>query len=226
MKDVEAYHHVDADQPMRELIYGFWTKKLFERTGLDWFHAKKIYGELGNSVGVYPDTCVAFAEIIRFYDIKNILELGSGFSTLFLACMAKKQGAQFRSYEEAEYYHQLTRTFLELHGYSPDLVQPWPAIKPELFQGVELLFLDSMNRESILDRGHELFPQVPIVVVDDCDASSSVHGFQFMQKLSPTGYEVQAFPFQGGGRMDRTQLMIFKEPTLLREFMYRSMGYL
>jgi hypothetical protein len=217
-----AYPHVDGDGPMRERMYDFWSKKLFQLTGLDWLQCKQVYQTLGNSVGVYPDTLVAFANIIRFYDVKKILEFGSGFSTLFLACMARKQDAEFRSYEETEYYHQLTRTFLENYGYPGDLVQPWPKITPELFNGCEFLFLDNVNRGDLISQGHILFPNVPFIVVDDCDGGGNRVTCEFMARAN----RLHFYPFQCGGRMDRTQFIIYKPETSLPEFLYRAMGYL
>lgn len=220
-QDVEAVPHVEHPD-LRGTIIDFWSRKLYAKTGLDFLKAEQVYRELGNTSGMYPDTLLAFANIIQYYDIKKILELGSGFSTLFLACMAKKQGAEFRSFEEAEYYHQLTRTFLEAYGYSPDLVQPWPKIEPALFEGVEFLFLDNMNRGDLLVHGHELFSKVPIIVVDDCDGYGNRQALQFMQQAGRS----HMFPFQGGGRMDRTQFFIHLPETCLPTFLYQTMGYL
>ena len=78
--------------PLQQTILEFWTKKLYDECGIDWIEIRKYLEPLGNFPGIYPDTALMLCKLIKFYDLKSILEFGSGTSTLIFAQMAKRYG--------------------------------------------------------------------------------------------------------------------------------------
>jgi len=104
--------------PEKYKPYNDW---LIENTNIDWWDLQDKCKKLGNCAGVYPDTLMLLCKIAMLDEVKTIVELGSGSSTVYLEKIAKSLGKTFISFEEKELYHQMTSALCKKYSLYPDL---------------------------------------------------------------------------------------------------------
>jgi len=115
---------------------------LINELGLDWYEVQETYGKIGNTPGMYPDSAMFLMEIVKRDDVQNILEIGSGISTLYLAKTAKVFNKNFISIEEDPKYQNMTE--LLCHHYGVDQqVLIFEDMDYSMLPKPDVLFIDS-----------------------------------------------------------------------------------
>lgn len=152
---------------------------LKEMTGIDFFEACLRLSAFGNTTGIEPDTAYFLISFIKRFKLKNIVEYGSGMSTLFLAKYCSLHNLSFISFEEEQKYLDITNKLLEAYNLT-NLVQLYTEPN-ELVLKPDLLYLDSSIalRQTILFS--DMGKNVKFVTVHDLEAISPICS-EFMAK--------------------------------------------
>jgi len=205
---------------IREVMLAYYGDKLREATGFDYPAAEKIYTELGNSPGVYPDTCLLFYNMIAHYQITSVLEVGSGFSTLFLGNLSSKLKSprfSFLSLEQVPFYANLTMRLLAAAAVkgmpSAAHVLGFP-MRPsysdlvEQTRGADIVFIDGLERPYFLNDISAALVTPRFVIIDDSQAIEKEVLYNFMVGTGRHNF----MTYNGTGRSDRIQFISLKHP--------------
>lgn len=185
-------------------LYKLFDDELIKDIGISWLEAHKIYHELGNSPGIYPDTALLFVRLIKMYNIYNVIEFGSGMSTLFLSKICELKNIKFTSYEEDEKYRNINTNLLEAYNIknSKDIIKSFKNDVP-LIINTDLLFLDSHknSRESLIN--NKQIYNIPFVIYDDAEDSSPLIKYICNSK------DHNFYCYDRVGRLDRQQFISY-----------------
>ncbi len=187
---------------IRPLLSSFFKNKIRAELEIDATEAEYKYHEIGNHTGIHADSIYFLIELIKTFKLKNLVEIGSGFSTLFLSKLAQKYNLNFQSFEEEENYLILTRRLLRAYDCSDKVVQLYKY--EDIPRIIDFLFIDCSYplRFQLLKRtqtGH-----IQFVVVDDFEAMSNTCA-EFMTRTSRQHFYV----YTGAGRLNRLQFVSY-----------------
>lgn len=194
--------------PIRNDIIKFWSDVLRDASGYDWLDASRVIQEKGNQPGIYPDTLMVLYKLITKYNIKKIVEFGSGASTLFFQTIANLYSIDFISYEEYAQWADITRSLLSHYNLSANIQPLSLSLDENLFGDADLVFLDhsGSGREKCLSVQSDWLKSARFVVLDDAHVFSSTGTLaNFMIKTNRCKF----FTFNGGGRMDRVEFISY-----------------
>lgn len=80
-------------------LYGRYIDKLEDDFGVN---LERLRPVLGNPGGIFADTCYLLCRLVSHPLVNDVMEIGSGLSTLVLAKVAKENNARFVSLENEE----------------------------------------------------------------------------------------------------------------------------
>lgn len=208
---------VTRNNDLRMRIFGLYNDLLHEECGLDYDEAIRVFGEIGNATGSYPDTLLLFAKMIKHYKLKNIVEFGSGMSTLFLAKIAKDLNISFVSYEEKKRYLNMTTKLIESFHLKPN-IKMFYHNEPIDVHDKDFVFIDCSG-----DLRKELSTYISgfhirncFIVIDDINDYPSL-----------VSYFKDPYCFYNGtGRLDRYQFIKYHPETNFPNFLTQEMNYL
>lgn len=187
-------------------LYQVFNYNLKEACEISWFEADIIYNKIGNTPGVYPDTALLLVNLIKKLSMKKVLEIGSGFSSLFLKKACVDTGAIFISYEEDEKYRKMTQSLLEAHKLDSSCVLPFECTDKIDFSNTDMVFVDGTkdNRHRLLESS--LLFSIPIVIVDDFESPDFISAcYTFLMNSKRSSFYV----YNGVGRIDRHQFISY-----------------
>ena len=212
--------------PLRNEILSFYSNELKRLSGFDWSINEKIYHDLGNVTGVYPDVLLLFYWLIKTFNLKNIVELGSGFSTLFFQYMTNKEGLSFISYEQGQKWMDLTNKLLESQNLKADinfLSRNIVGLGTDFDANcmkADLIFIDCLDREYWLTAPVWSYRNAKFIVIDDLNTyANSI--FTFMDYTKRHKF----FVYNNAGRMDRLEFVSIKEE-ISPDLVFNELGYL
>ena len=192
-------------------LYSIFNEVLVSDYSLDWFQVFDDYLNLGNYSGIYPDSCLMLMKIVeKTAEIKRVVELGCGVSTLFLKRICDLRGCSFVSYEEREEYRDITKSLLRKYKTDDACVEKYPGIQNLDFSGVDMIFIDHSQSERInILKNSESIMNVPIVLLDNFGSLElSIAFCEFLRRLkSPRPFCV----YNGVGREDRQQAVTWDQ---------------
>ena len=211
---------------LRDDIIDFYSAELLKETGFDYRKQEQVYSSLGNTPGVYPDTLLLFSRLIKTYNLKKVVELGSGFSTLFFTHL----GVELSSFEQKPEYLELTKQLLAKNNLPNNHISLKENITPITGSSLEaaclvadLIFVDCLDRKRWLTDPTWLYNS-PIVIVDDMEFFGDGVLFDFMFKTKRPFF----ITYNGGGRTDRTEFISYKFELTpdIKEVVAKGLGYL
>ena len=183
-------------------LYKLYNKELMKDTNLDWFQVEHIYKNFGNTPGIYPDTLYLILNIINNYNIKRIVELGSGVSTLYFSKICENKGIQFTSYEEKEEWRNITHKLLNYYNLNTKIENFTSLNDCNLNYNLDcdLIFIDCSDEMRIKLLESNKLNNIPIIMVDDSERKSlSVPYSKFISNSKRYGF----YTYNGVGRIDR-----------------------
>jgi predicted O-methyltransferase YrrM len=226
---VHTYMLTEIHQPshpkVRDDIMKFYSDILQSDFEFDYNNAAKIYHDIGNEPGIYPDVALLLFELINQYKPKKIVEIGSGFSTLVLKLAAQTINSEVISYEQSDNWMKYTVQLLQRY-YIKDAIGEFN-IKTNinLVQDADFVFVDFMDRQYMMENHADWFRNVDIIVYDDCTLPPNSQGllFEFMKNSDRHNFVF----YNGGGRTDRVEFVSFKnlDPEV-DYFIAQKLGYL
>lgn len=206
-------------------LYRPYNEILMKELAIDWFEMNKVYKSLDNSPGLYPDTAACLFHATCLPGVRNVLELGSGASTVFLgrACMMRDIG--FTSVEELPQYLAVTKHLLSHYVINNRLLlgADFNPMNPSQIFKPNVLFLDSLSdtRVTWLDTLSKLqwatddvsfawtAKDVDLILVDDTE--NPIYREAVMRQLVAMD-RWNTFFFNPIGREDRVLLLNHKDP--------------
>jgi len=184
-------------------LYEVFNESLRLIYDVDWYDVYEKYLSIGNYAGIYPDSSLLLMMLTDMLPVNNVMEIGSGASTLFLKKACDRCEINFTSYEEQDKYLGITRELMRIYNIDASFLN----ICPERidFNGVDILFLDGIeeNRVKLLD-SDELI-DIPVIILDDfgsINLSKAVS--RFTKRCSG---DRPFYVYNGVGRQDRHQLI-------------------
>lgn len=187
---------------LRHSILDHYDKLLSYFMDLSFFEAERNLSDLGNASGIYPDTALLYYFLIKEFNLKKVIEIGSGISTLFFAQSCKLLDANFISFEEKEQYKKITHNLLARYSFPSTLVLDYALFDDDLLKDCDLIFLDGSvkaRQDFLLDNKCK---DIPIVAVDDFEVLST-ECFSFMEINNRPFFYVH----NGSGRGSRLQFL-------------------
>ena len=211
----------------RELYKPF-DKELINIIGISWFDAWQRFHEIGNSPGIYPDTALLFVKMIKNigynFNINNVIEFGSGISTLFLSKICELKGIKFTSYEEDPKYMPLTLSLLKKYNIKDyeNIVKPiinmisptekdiesFKRVIDNIDFNVDLIFLDSYGYSRNLLLENSQVKKIPFIIYDDAESSYIIGKFIAESK------RYHSYFYDRVGRIDRQQFISYLDNAL------------
>lgn len=191
-------------------LYSLFNNELVKEINIDWFCAQDIYYNIGNAPGIYPDTILLLLKIIDYYNVKKIVELGSGFSTLYLSKICKEKDVKLISHEEDKKWLEKTKELLNHYNLDNDHIVNLTNIN-DIDYNTDLIFIDCSNelRSKILESNN--MNMVPIVIVDDANRLElSISCSKFMCNSKRYSFYI----YNGVGRKDRFSFINFLDQTI------------
>lgn len=192
---------------IRDEIIKFYDELLLKDYGISFIEAEQKYAKIGNTTGIHSDSLYFLLKMIDYFKIKNLVEIGSGFSTLFFAQISKLRKLEFQSFEEKQSYLEMTRELLTVYDLDPYIINTYKADRIPLKPG--FIFLDGTVavRQNYLRRTRSM--SVSFVIVDDFEILSDECS-QYMKHSNKPFFFVY-----GGSRTHRHQFISY--PKDLRE---------
>jgi hypothetical protein len=180
---------------------------------LDWCKIERIYGEIGNVPGIYPEVGTLFYHIGQQEEVETIVEFGSGASTLYWEAIAKKFGKKFVSYEDDKKYLDMTMQLCNEFSYNPTILEyKWNKLQDDLTGALggepDVIFLDSNNRTRVFSKLYYTIFHAKWFLVDDAQ-QVSIKTF-FTGDLT-FGDRFNFYHYQPVCRGDRTVLINHKD---------------
>lgn len=191
-------------------LYSLFNNELIKEIKIDWFHAQDLYFNIGNAPGMYPDTLLLLLKIIDQYNVKKIIELGSGFSTLYISKICKEKDIKFKSYEEDKKWLEKTKELLNHYNLNNDHIVNLVNFN-DIDYDTDLILIDCNNesRSKILESNK--LNIVPIVIVDDVNRLElSISCSKFMCNSKRYSFYI----YNGVGRRDRLLFINFLSQTV------------
>ena len=184
-------------------LYKTFNESLISVYGIDWYEVYDRYLSMGNYAGIYPDSSLLLMMLTDMLPVNNVMEIGSGASTLFLKKACDRCEINFTSYEEQDKYLKITRELIKLY----DIDDSFLRICPEKvdFSGVDMLFIDGIevNRVKLLD-SDELI-DIPVIILDDFGSINLSKAYSRFTKRCRG--DRPCYVYNGVGRQDRHQLI-------------------
>ena len=184
-------------------LYGVFNKSLVSAYEIDWYDVYEKYLSIGNYAGIYPDTALLLMMLTDILPVNNVMEIGSGASTLFLKKACDRCEINFTSYEEKDKYLGITKELIKLY----DIDASFLKLCPEKidFTGVDMLFLDGIeeNRVKLLDSDDLI--NIPVIILDDFGSINLSKAVSKFTKRCPG--DRPFYVYNGVGRQDRHQLI-------------------
>lgn len=194
-------------------LYTIFDEELIKDIGIGWFDAKKVYDSIGNSPGTYPDTLLFFMKMIRKFPIKKIVELGSGFSTLYFAKICREMNIDFISYEEDQKWLEKTKRFLDHYHISADIMKIDDM--DDIDYNTDLIFIDCGPIRHKIIESDKIY-NIPIITIDDCEGCKSCSEFMCKTK------RYRFYVYNGVGRNDR-HLFVNTDLFDINKFVHENM---
>ena len=184
-------------------LYKTFNESLISVYGIDWYEVYDRYLSMGNYAGIYPDSSLLLMMLTDMLPVNNVMEIGSGASTLFLKKACDRCGVNFTSYEEQDKYLRITRELIGMYNIIASFIKPFPD-KVD-FTGVDMLFLDGIeeNRVRLLDSDDLI--NIPVIILDDFGSINLSKAVSKFTKRCPG--DRPFYVYNGVGRQDRHQLI-------------------
>ncbi len=110
--------------------------------GVDYYAAQDKYLDLAPSLGVFPDVGYLLYALASSSSTHNILEFGSGWSTVVLALAATKAGKSLCTLESLPKWANIVRGLLKTYGISPRLYCGADCVSYKPPANIDLLWVD------------------------------------------------------------------------------------
>jgi len=213
---------------LKEQIYNHHCNILDKLTTFDYKTAVKIYAELGNAPGVEPDNLYLYYRLIKDFNLKNIVEFGSGFSTLFFIYIAKQLKINFTSSEEQEKYYDLTIKLLNHYNFENEeyleLIENENAYRDYAIETADLIFIDASIdlRKRLLNSSYQLLQNIPFIIVDDYESLTEI-----TSKFEELTNRRTFYVYNGSGRRNRLQYINYLEDAnhTIRDYFLRDQNF-
>lgn len=191
-------------------LYSVFNDALISGYDIDWYDVFDKYLSIGNYSGIYPDSALLLAMLADMLPVKNVVEIGSGVSTLFLKKSCDRCEIDFTSYEEQDKYLGITRELMKLYNVDASFLKICPG-KID-FSGVDMLFLDGIeeNRVKLLDSDDLI--NIPVIILDDFGSINLSTAFSSFIKRCPV--DRPFYVYNGVGRQDRHQIISWDMRTI------------
>ncbi len=193
---------MDKEQ-LKNIIFDHYHDKVARILGIDVKEAIKKYSNMGNTLGIEIDSMLMYYEIIKHFRTKNVLEFGSGFSTLIFAQITKILDGKLLSLEEEDKWMKITQKLLVEYGHNKKLVKKvYPSfVDFDFTTDFDFCFIDSSValRQKLL-RNKYFLKDIKVIIVDDFE-SMSKDCLEFMKITGRDNYYV----YNGSGRRNRLQ---------------------
>jgi len=183
-------------------VYTPFNNCIKEDIDIDWF-------ALDSGAGVYPDTALMLIELVKRPEVRSVLELGSGASTIFLQAACSKYDKDIISIEEGQEYVDRTKQMLSSLSLEDKNVYLSDDFNYSEISHPDLIFLDSQasSRGSFLDNivNNSWSPALShFIVMDDAEAPHfTIPMNQWLTRNDR--YNTQIVNL--GSRQDRSQLI-------------------
>ncbi len=208
---------MDKEQ-LKNIIFDHYHDKVARNLGIDVKEAIKKYSDMGNTLGIEIDSMLMYYEIIKHFGTKNILEFGSGFSTLIFAQITRLLGGKLLSFEEEDKWMEITQKLLVEYGHDKNLVQKifYHFVDFSFMSDYNFCFIDSSAalRQRLLRSKHFL-KDIKIIIVDDFETMSK-DCLEFMKLTGRDNYYV----YNGSGRPNRLQFINLLSDEPISEFFF------
>lgn len=193
-------------------LYKPYNELLIKELDIDWFQLQSTADKLGNGPGLYPDTAALLLNLVKLFSINNVLELGSGSSTVFLSKACSKFNKKFYSVEESPEYKKMTEALCAQFNVNENILL-MKDVKWEEIPCPDLIFLDSdsSTREellAIINNTSWNLNDVEVIVMDDSEYLP--YALSFFHKLSIKN-RFNNWSFNPIGRQDRISLINHKD---------------
>jgi predicted O-methyltransferase YrrM len=188
-------------------LYKPFNDLLIADIGLDW-------NDFASDTGIYPDTAMLLVEAVKRSEVKNVLEIGSGISTLYLSAACKKYNKRFLSIEEDLFYLQKTASKFAKYGLLDTSLALDEDINYDKLIAPDLVFLDCKGETRAaflnkLDTKNWSAVNSSIIIVDDVE--NPYYAYPAYEWLSKKGrFNTQIINIVG--RQDRSQLINCLDP--------------
>lgn len=189
-------------------LYAPYNQILIDELNIDWFQLRDTAIALGNGPGLYPDTAACLSKVVQMPNIKTILELGSGSSSIYLSKACSIFDKKLVSIEESGQYRCLTESLLEACKINQKILLLNEVDFSQL-DCPDLIFLDSDSKSragllSVISNSKWCAGDVQIIMLDD--AEDVQYSVPVMRNWAQYG-RYNNWLFNPIGRQDRSLLM-------------------